>query len=471
MAESTHRAPTHPPAAGTRAPTAPPRPGPAEPRPYHFPRFERRTLPSGLRLVVAPVHKLPVVSVVAVVDAGAVNDPAGREGLAQLTARALTEGTAALDAVALTLHVERLGASLDAGADWDASMVSLTTLARHVDEAFALFADVLTRPVFPEREIERLKAERIADLMHLATEPRGLADEAFARAVYAPGSRYALPEGGSRASVPALARDDVAAFHAARYRPAATTLVVAGDCTADDAERLVRSALGAWAGEAPPRTAAGAAEASRARRTHLVTKRDAQQSELRVGHLGVPRAHPDYFPLVVMNAILGGLFNSRVNLNLREVHGYTYGAHSGFDWRVEAGPFVVGSAVQSEHTAAAAQEVLKEIARIRDEPVAPEELSLATSYLDGVFPIRYETTSAIAGALANLTLFGLPDDYFDSYRDRIRAVTTADVQRVARAHLDPDRLQLLVVGDPDAVRAPVEALGFGPMFVTEPDAG
>ncbi len=448
---------------------APPRPGPGEPRPYHFPRFTRRTLDNGMRLLVAPVHKLPVVSVVAVVDAGATCDPVGREGLAQLAAHALTEGTAALDAVALAQRVERLGASLDAGADWDGALVSLTTLTGHVDEAFALFADVLTRPVFPAREIERLKAERIAELMHLATEPRGLADEAFARAVYAPDSRFAHPEGGSRTSVPALTRDDVAAFHAARYRPSATTLVVAGDITVDAAEALARRTLGDWTGEAAPRAAADDRAASAERRTHLVAKADAQQSELRVGHVGVPRTHPDYFPLVVMNAILGGLFNSRVNLNLRERHGYTYGAHSGFDWRVQAGPFVVASAVQSESTAAAAREVLAEIDRIRTEPVAPEELSLATSYLDGVFPIRYETTAAIAGALANLTLYGLPDDYFDAYRGRIRAVTTADVQRVAAEHLHPDRLQLLVAGDPDALRAPLEALEFGPLLVTEPE--
>ena len=450
-------------------PDAPPRPTPAAPRPYHFPRFERRTLPNGLRLILAPAHKLPVVSVVAIVDAGSGADPAGQEGLAQLAARALTEGTTSLDAVELAVRTERLGASLDAGADWDGALVSLTTLARHVDAAFDLFADVLTRPVFPEREIERLKAERIADLMHLATEPRGLADEAFARALYAPDSRYARPEGGSRTSVPTLTRDAVAAFHAARYRPAATTLVVAGDLSADEAERLVARALGGWQGDAPPRAVPSDREATRARRTHLVPKRDAQQSELRVGHVGVPRRHPDYFPLVVMNAILGGLFNSRVNLNLREVHGYTYGAHSGFDWRVQAGPFVVASAVQSEHTAAAASEVLKEIDRIRAEEVAPEELSLATSYLDGVFPIRYETTSAIAGALANLTLYGLPDDYFDAYRDSIRAVTAADVRRVAQAHLDPSRLQLLVAGDPDAVRAPLEALGFGEFVAHEPE--
>ena len=446
------------------APPAPPRPAPGEPRPYRFPRFERRLLPNGMRLVVAPVHKLPVVSVVAVVDAGAACDPAGKEGLAQLTARALTEGTSARDAVALALAVEGLGASLDAGADWDGALVSLTTLTERLEPAFALFAEVLRHPVFPEREVERLKAERIADLLHAETEPRSLADDAFARAVYAEGSRYAVQEGGSRASVPGLTRDDVAAFHAARWRPGATTLVIAGDLGIEEAEALVLRTFGDWEGTGAPAPRVDDAPSTTVRRTHVVPKPDAQQSELRVGHVGVPRSHPDYFPLVVMNAILGGLFNSRVNLNLREVHGYTYGASSGFDWRVQAGPFVVASAVQQEHTAAAAREVLHELARIRDEPVSAEELSLATSYLDGVFPIRYETTSAIASALAGLVLYGLPDDYFDAYRGKIRAVTVEDVQRVAREQLQLERLQLLVAGDPAVVRDALAGLGFGELI-------
>jgi zinc protease len=441
------------------------RPAPAAPRPYRFPRFERRTLPNGLRLIVAPVRKLPVVSVLAVVDAGATADPAGREGLAMLTARALTEGTASLDAVALTDRVERLGTAVDAGADWDAAVVSLTALTHRLEEAFALFAEVLTRPAFPEREVERLKAERLAELLQLRAEPRGLADEMFARFTYAASSRYARPDGGDEASVAALARDDVAAFHAARYRPGATTVVVAGDVSADDAERLAAAALGAWSGEPPARPAVDDAPATRERRVHVVVKEDAPQSELRLGHVGVSRRHPDYFPVTVMNAILGGLFNSRVNMNLRERHAYTYGAHSGFDWRVAAGPFGVSTAVKSDVTDAATREVLHEIDRMRAEPVAPDELSLATSYLDGVFPIRYETTSALAGALANLVIYGLPEDYFDTYRDRVRAVTAEQVLDAARRHLRPDELQVVVVGDPAAVRAPLEALGAGPVTV------
>ncbi len=448
---------------------APPRPSPAPPRPYHFPAFERRTLPNGLRLVVAPVRRLPVVSVAAVVDAGATADPAGKEGLAVLTARALDEGTAEFDALALADRVERLGASLDAGADWDGAVVSLTTLAPKLGDAFEVLAEVLARPAFPEREVERLKAERLADLLQLRADPGALADAALAAAVYAEGSRYGRPEGGGAEAVRGLTRDDVAAFHAARYRPGATTLVVAGDVSADEAEVLVARTLGTWAGSAPPAPAADDRPGSDARRAVLVAKPDAQQSELRLAHVGAPRSTPDYFPLLVMNSILGGLFNSRVNLNLRERHGYTYGARSGFDWRRGSGPFAVESAVATDVTVAAAREVLAEVDRMRDEPVAPEELSLATSYLDGVFPIRYETTSAVASALTALTLFGLPDDYFDAYRARVRAVTAEEVQRVARAYLRPERLQLVVAGAP-SLRAELEAMDFGPVTELAVDA-
>jgi zinc protease len=196
-----------------------------------------------------------------------------------------------------------------------------------------------------------------------------------------------------------------------------------------------------------------------------VAKADAVQCELRVGHAGPPRATPDYLPLVVMNSILGGLFNSRVNLNLRERNNFTYGARTGFEWRRASGPFAAESAVASDKAAAAAREILAEIDRMRDEPVAPEELSLATSYLDGVFPIRYETTGAVAAALTGLVVYGLPDDYFDGYRERVRAVTAADVQRVAREYLRPQALQLAVAGPPEVGEA-FAALGVGPVAAT-----
>jgi zinc protease len=224
---------------------------------------------------------------------------------------------------------------------------------------------------------------------------------------------------------------------------------------------MAERSLGDWSGDAPAPAGTIDSPASVERLVHLISKADAPQSELRVGHPGVSRSHPDYFPLVVMNAILGGLFSSRINLNLREEHGFTYGAFSGFAWRRQAGPFVIETAVKSEVTDAAVREILHEVERMRSSDVTAEELSLATSYLGGVFPIRYESTDAIASALAGSIVHGLPDDWFDAYRERIASVTSSDVRRVAEAHLRPEQMQVVCVGDAKLVREPLAELGVG----------
>jgi zinc protease len=442
-----------------------PQPAPRAPRPYRFPPFERRTLPNDMQLVVAPVSKLPLVTVLMVIEAGATTDPAGRDGLAQLTARLLPEGTARSTGTEFAERLERLGASVEAHADWDVGVARVTVLTEHLDEAMQLFGEMLRTPAFPAREVERLKAERLAELLQIRAEPGALADEMFARFTYEPTSRYSRPAGGAVRDVEVMTRDDVVRFYEARYRPAGMTLVAAGDVTADQIEQLARATFGDWAGAPTGLDATSDAPARQTRAVHIVAKADAPQSELRVGHPGIPRNTPDYFPTVVMNAVLGGLFSSRINLNLREVHGYTYGAFSSFDWRRRAGPFAVDTAVKTTVTDAAAREILNEIDRMRAEEIRPDELSLATSYLDGVFPIRYETTDAIAAALGNLVIYGLPDDYFDRYRERVRAVTAADVLAAARAHLHLDRMQIVAVGDPGVVRAPLEKLGIGPVAV------
>ena len=447
-----------------------PRPAATEPRPYHFPRFERRRLPNGIQLVIAPVKKLPVVTTMFVFDAGAASEPAGHEGVANLTARLLLEGTTELSGDELTDRFERLGASAEAYAGWDSAVLTVTSLAEHFGEALDLSADVLRTPGFRERDVARLRAERLADLLQQRTEPRGLADDSFARALYPEDSRYSKPEDGDEASVRTLGREAVVAFHEARFRRGDLAIIVAGDVNADDVAVGCERLFGNWSGPSASRVSLVDRPARTSRMVHVVPKSDAPQSELRIGQVGVARSHPDYFAIVVMNAILGGLFSSRINLNLREAHGYTYGAFSGFDWRRQAGPFVVGSAVQSNVTAEAAREVLLEIDRMRAEPVTDGELSLAQSYLDGVFPIRYETTSAIAGALASLIVYGLPDDYFDTYRPHIRALTRDDVLQAARTHLDPAQLQILVVGDPEAVVEPLRGLDFGPVeLMPHPD--
>lgn len=447
---------------------APARPTPGIPRAYAFPAFQTRILPNGLRLVVAPIHNYPVVTVLAVVEAGATRDPLGCEGLAQLATRALAEGTATMDALQLAERLESLGTTLDTGADWDSAIVQLTALASRVGDAFAVLSEVLRTPSFPESELERLRAERVADLAQLRSEPRGLADVYFSRLLYNEESRFARLAGGDEVSIQKLDRAEVVRFHEQYYRPNATALMVVGDITVDAALQLATDNFGDWAGEAPPVKEPLDRSRYTNPRVHVVAKTDAPQSELRVGHVAVPREHPDYFPLVVMNAILGGLFSSRLNLNLREVHAYTYGAHSAFDWRRAASPFEVSTAVETAVTANALREALSEISRMRDTPVTAAELSLATSYLDGVFPIRFETTAAVAGGLANVEIFRLASNYFDTYREQVRAVTADDVQRVARAHLDPTRLQVIVVGDPKKIVGELAALGVGEVTVHDP---
>ncbi len=441
------------------------RPKSGAPRSYRFPEFHQDVLPNGIRLVTAPVSKLPVVTVLVIVDAGSTNDPPGKEGVAALTAGTLLEGTSELDGAELTDRFEQLGTSVESGADWDSAFAKMTILGDRVEEATMLLGQVLSNPAFPDREVERLKAERLAEILQLETEPRGLADEKFSEFLYAPDSRYSKPDEGDTATVTSLTRTDVEAFYRARYRSELTTVIVTGDISRVAARALITKAFENWpSGTAEDRRLVAAPKSVK-RNLHIVHKADAPQSELRVGHVGLPRKNPDFFPTLVMNAVLGGLFGSRINLNLREVHGYTYGASSYYDWRRGPGPFVVSTAVQSEVTAPALREILSEIDRIRSDRITDEELSLARDYLDGVFPIRYETTGAIASALATLIIYDLTPDYYATYRQNVRAVSADAVLDAAQKHLHPDRLQTVVVGDAKSIRESVGELSLGDVQV------
>ncbi len=440
-----------------------PKSGPA--RHYHFPDFHDEVLPSGIRLVTAPVKKLPVATVLVVVDAGSVNESRGKEGIASLTAAGLLEGTSRFDGAELAEKFEQLGTSLESGADWDSAFIKITTLSDKLERATRLLGEVISSPVFPDREIERLKAERLAEILQLETEPRGLADEKFSEFLYSPDSRYSRPDEGSTESVNALSREDVDQFYRSNYRAGATTVIVAGDVTQEKARALVTDAFQNWPLGSVQKPQLTTAARTKGRRVHIVHKPEAPQSELRVGHVGLPRRHPDFFPSVVMNAVLGGLFGSRINLNLREVHGYTYGASSYYDWRRGAGPFVVSTAVESEVTSPALTEILLEIDRIRSDRISDEELSLARDYLEGVFPIRYETTAAIASALATLVIHDLPADYYDTYRKNINNVSAGAVLEAAISHLHPPELQTVIVGDAKMIQGSLADSKFGELLV------
>lgn len=443
-----------------------PLPGPA--RDYAFPAVERAKLENGMRIVVARMPRLPIVTVLALFDTGASADAPGREGLAMLTAAALGEGTRRLEGEALTGQFERLGTGFDAGADWDCTMAHLSVTPTRLAAAMQLLAEVLTEPAFRPRDVERLKSVRLADLLQQKVEPRGLADEEFAKAIFLSGSRYGIEDGGSEESVRELSGAWLLDYHAESLTPDALTLVFVGDVTVERAQQLSRDTMGAWRGSAKAARQADDATRRSGRRVLVVNKTDAPQSELRVGHRGVPRHHEDYFPIVVMNALLGGLFSSRINLNLRERNAYTYGARSAFEWRRSAGPFVVSTAVKTEVTAAATREILLEIERMRAEPVTADELSLAIDYLAGVFPLRFETTNAVASAIAVATTFELSEDYYTTYRDRIHDVSARDVLRVAGSHLHPEELLVLAVGNASEIRSSLELLNVGGVEVSEP---
>lgn len=440
-----------------------PRPEAGPARAYHFPEFSRHTLRNGITVLMGRVQRLPLVSVRFLLDAGAAGESATQAGVSTLTTHALAEGTAHHDGAALAALFERLGGALDLDVFWDGASMASTVLRDRVDAVAELLAEVMRVPSFPTREVERLRAERLAELLEIRSEPRALADEVYNGFLYRAESRFSLPDGGSRATVEGLTRKDLIRFHGERFVPSALTVVVAGDCDPDGMLATLERTVGEWAGEAGPRAVSSNPPARDTRALHIVARKGAAQTELRLGHLGLARSHADYFPVVVMNAILGGVFNSRLNLNLRERHGYTYGVSSAFLWRRDVGPFTVSSAVATDVSAAAIAEIVSELDRMRQAPPTEKELSLVQSYLEGVFPIRFETTESIAAAIAALTTFSLPDDYYSTYRERVRAVRAEDVLHAAQEHLHPDRLQIVAVGDTDSIRSPLERLGLGPV--------
>lgn len=447
------------------------RPTPSVPRDFHFPAFERSALANGMRVIAAPMHRLPVVTAILVLEGGAMTEPPGVEGVADIVARALSEGTDDKSGDELVMALERLGTSVLASSDWDSTILKMTVMSPNLHDAVSLMSEMVMTPRLDEQSISRLRAERLSEIIQTQSEPRVLADEVFSATLYAEGSRYAIPVGGSEKSVTAVNTENVRAYQSANYKPLAATLILAGDISTSGAHALASKCFGSWSDTSASYASAasqglrGVGTASKQKQIRVVDRAGAQQSELRMGHVGIPRSVPEYFPVVVMNAVLGGLFSSRINLNLREVHGYTYGASSYFDWRRQSGPFVISSAVQSEATGAAITEVLNEIEKIRSSAITDEELTLATSYLAGVFPIRYETSDAVASGLASLVIFDLPDEYFTSYRTRILAVTPDEVQKAAGAFLHPGELSIVVVGNPEIVEQQLSALGIGAVSV------
>jgi zinc protease len=456
------------------------RPGAAEPRPYHFPRFERQALANGLEVVHADVPGRPLLLAQLMVrgtdGGGATLEPDGQAGVTVLMARALTEGTVWRDAVELIDAAERLGAELSADAGWDSLTASVEVPRSRLRPALALLAEMALEPSLPEAEVKRLRDERINDLLQAKAEPRRRVERVFPETIYGAAAPYRRPLAGTEATVPGLDRDAVVARHRTLLQPAASSLIIAGDLEGIDVAEEAQRAFGAWPAREEVVEGSGASVANEpdpaGPRVVLVDRPGSAQSEIRVGHVGAARSTPDFHALSVLNAILGGLFGSRLNRLLREARGYTYGVHSAFDLRLGPGPFAVRCAVQTEVTAPAITDIVAELRRIREDPPTQEELTTARDYLVGVFPLRFETAAQVAVAITGLRALGLPDDELDRYRPAIAAVTAEGAIAAAHEHIHPDRASIVVVGDAARVEAPLREAGLGEVTVVrdEPDA-
>lgn len=438
----------------------------APPPALSLPPVIERTLPNGMRLLVVEHHELPILDALLVIGTGGEADPEDKPGVATLVASMLQEGTTTRNALQIAAQEAMLGASVSSGGGWDASRVTLHTPTAQLDSALALFADVALNPSFPPEELERLRQQRLTSLLQLRDRAPAIADRAYASILYGEDHPYGRPLGGTEAATEATTRDDLQRFYRTYYRPNNATLIVVGDVRPADIEARITRLFGGWQRADVPRTTYSSAPGAARTTVYLVDKPGAPQTSVRIGTIGVPRSTDDYFSLLVMNTILGGSFTSRLNQNLRETKGYTYGARSGFDMRREAGPFTASAEVTGTKTDSSLIEFMNELRGILDT-VPRAELDKAKRYLQLGLPASFETTSDIAFRLSPVVMYGLPLDYYNSYVQRIEQVTQADVQRVARRYIDPSKLAIVIVGDRASVEPAVKALGLGPVSIRD----
>jgi predicted Zn-dependent peptidase len=431
--------------------------------PLTVPAVRSIALPNGVQVRIVEQHELPLVQISLTVTGGSRLDDQ-TPGIATFMAGMLDEGAGSRDALALQSELAYLGANLSTTADWDRITVGLKVPVRTLPAALALMADVVRRPTFGAEEVRQQRDLRLSALLQARDQPNTLASLAFNQAAYPAAHPYSRSAIGDSATVAAYDPALVRRFYDGVMRPERATIFVVGDVREADIRSLLARHFGDWraTGTAIALPAAPAAVPHPATtRVWLVDKPEAAQSVIFVGWPGVERTSPDYAALQVLNTLLGGSFTSRLNMNLRETKGYSYGANSGFAYRVAPGPFIASSSVRTNVTDSSLIEIFKEIRGVRDAPVPLEELNRAKNNVELGIPGTLESTSQIAGQLAQLAVFGLVLDELPRLAARVRAVTAADVQRVARQYLTPDRAHVVVVGDLSKVKTPIEQLGLG----------
>jgi len=412
---------------------------------------QKFTLSNGLLVVVYEKNEVPIIQMNLVIKSGSVDEPSDKLGLSGLTANMMDEGAAGKTALQLSDEIDFLGTTISVSGGLHTSLVAMLSTTSKFDASLKLFSDIVLRPDFPESELARLKKQYLTSLYQAYDRPQAIAAAATSQLVFTKEHPYGRTTIGTEGSITSLTISDLRNFYSAYYRPNNALMVVVGDVKANEIIAQLEKSLGGWQKGSVKPAAVPKANQVKGRTVYLIDKPEAAQSVIRISRVGVERVTEDYFPLLVMNTILGGSFTSRLNQNLREKNGYSYGAGSGFSFRPSAGPFTASSDVQTDVTDKAMKEFLKELEGI-SKPVGDEELSKAKNYIALGYPDNFSNVGSIASQIAEMILYNLPENYFNDYIGKVLAVKKEDVRRVARKYIDTDNMSMIVVGD----RAKVE---------------
>ncbi len=435
-------------------------------RDFKAPLVMADKLDNGLKIKVARAPLVPVVTISLVLEAG--EDVLGTDhaGLAVLTGDSLEGGTKKWSGSELASQLENNGTGLSVDTDWDCTTVSLSCLADRLDTVLSVLAEVILNPLFPEDEVNRFVSQELALIEQRKMNPGSIASNRMRKMLYGE-MPYGRPLGGTEESLANVNPGAVLNFWKERYVPGGSGLVVVGDVDMSEIKDLTSKYFSDWTGLAVPGSHHKSESALNPRKMFLVDRPGSVQSEIRIGHIGQDRSTKDYFPLIVANTILGGAFTSRLNANLREKNGFTYGIRSSFQYRRSAGPWGVSTAVGTEVTADAVREAVFEVEKFVTEGPSQEEIESSRDYIAGVFPLRFETTDHIASHVVNTLVYGLPDDYYQSHRERVRMVTQDDVHQAVVRSIRPDEMTIVIVGDAESVKDPLLDLGWGDLEILE----
>ena len=442
----------------------PPKPGPAQP--LNLPTPQSFKLENGLTVLHVYRPGIPVVAADLELNSGSGANPTDMPGLASFVSNMLQQGTATRDATQIADETALLGASLNTNATRDDSSVSVSSLSKNFPAALDLLADIALHPSFPQAEIDRRRASRLASLVDEDGNAGAVVNRLMFQVLYGPKHPYGYENIGTEASLKAVTRDDMLNFWKTNYVPNNAALVVAGNISAEDLKALAQKEFGGWRSGTSGRPEIGAPDTEKTR-VVIVDKAGAAQTQIRIAQIGAARSTPDYAALEVMNTELGGLFSSRINLNLREAHGYTYGAGSVFAYMRTPGPFFVAGGIRTDATGPAIEESFKELHRMMNTQMTPEELSLSIDSQSRSMPGFFETAGETAGALANLVVYDLPLDYYSQFPGRIASITTADAQAVAQKYLHPDDMIVVCVGDRATIEPQIEKLNLGKIEIRD----